>query len=103
MCLHLPIGSSAIAVTLGCTRCNVGPFLPIAHGSLAPGLGVGDGLLACLVHAHTLYLLLRRLMGFAGARRPELLAACPALRSALLISDDVRGVCLLTFWVGLQY
>jgi len=103
VCLHLPIGSSAIGVTLGRTRCNVGTLLTIAHGSFAPGLGVGDGLLACLVHGHTLYLLLRLLMGFAGARRPELFAACPALRSALLISLDVRGVCLLILRVGLQY
>ena len=103
MCLHLPIAASAIAIALGRTRCNIGPFLPIAHGSLAPGLGVGHGLLACLVHAHTLYLLLRRLMGLAGARRPADFAACPALRSALLISLDVRGVCLLILRVGLQY
>jgi len=103
VCLHLPIGSSAIGVTLGRTRCNVGTLLTIAHGALSSGLGVGDGLLSRLLHGYTLYLILRRLMGFAGARRPELFAACPALRSALLISDDVRGVCLLTFRVGLQY
>jgi len=101
--LHLSIAASAIAVTLGRTRCNVGALLPIAHGSLAPGLGIGHGLFSRLVHGYTLYLLLRLLMGFAGARRPELLAACPALRSALLISDEVRGVCLLTLRVGLQY
>jgi len=44
-----------------------------------------------------------RLIGLSGAFLPALLAACPALTCALLSSDLVRGVLLLTLRDGLQY
>jgi hypothetical protein len=100
---HLPIATCAVAVPFGRTRCNVGPFLTIAHGAFPARLPVGYHLLSGLIHGHTLYLLFLRLIGLSGALRPALFAACPAFRSAFDISDAVRGVDRLTFLVGLQY
>ena len=103
MRFHLAIATCTIAVALRCTRGHIRPLLAIAHSPFPARLSVGYHLLSGLIHGHTLYLLFLRLIGLSGALRPALFAACPAFRSALDISDAVRGVDLLTFLVGLQY